>query len=424
MAGPQNRGRRSDKRVLIYSHDSFGLGHLRRCRRIAHDLVADRKDLSVLIISGSPIIGSFDFRTRVDFVRVPGVIKLRNGEYTSLSLHMDVEQTLDLRGSIIRHTAEAFDPDLFLVDKEPLGLRGEVESTLQMLKAMGTPCVLGLRDIMDDPALLSTEWERKNAIPAMEDLYDAIWVYGLPQVYNPFDGLDVPDSLHAKTRFTGYLRGTASESVDLPEGPFGGAPFLLVTPGGGGDGEEVVDWVLRAYETSRPRLPALVVFGPFMRSEAKESFQKRIDALTMVEATIFEAHLENLMERASGVVAMGGYNTFCEILSLDKPAVIIPRVEPRREQLLRATRAQDLGLAAMLHPDRMADAGAMAAMLDHLPDRPRPSQARVCGLLDGLETVRGLTAQMLDPHTTPGITCPSGMIDPFPAPPFPAAARS
>jgi predicted glycosyltransferase len=36
--------------------------------------------LSVLILSGSPIIGSFDFKSRVDFVRVPGVIKLKNGD--------------------------------------------------------------------------------------------------------------------------------------------------------------------------------------------------------------------------------------------------------------------------------------------------------------------------------------------------------
>ena len=105
----------------------------------------------MLILSGSPIIGSFDFRSRVDFVRVPGVIKLRNGEYTSLNLHIDIEQTLAMRGSIIQHTADIFDPDLFIVDKEPLGLRGEVRETLEMLQARGTRLVLGLRDVMDEP---------------------------------------------------------------------------------------------------------------------------------------------------------------------------------------------------------------------------------------------------------------------------------
>src|SRR5450432_1601856 len=139
-------GRRDHKRVLIYSHDTMGLGHLRRCRTIAHSLVEKFKNVSVLILSGSPIIGSFDFRTRVDFVRIPGVIKLRNGEYTSLNLHMHIEETLRLRGSIITHTAEAFEPDLVIVDKEPLGLRGEVLETLELMRERGVPAVLGQRD--------------------------------------------------------------------------------------------------------------------------------------------------------------------------------------------------------------------------------------------------------------------------------------
>ena len=136
-------------RVLFYSHDTFGLGHLRRTRTLAHSMVEQFKGLSGLILSGSPIIGRFDFKARVDFVRIPGVIKLHNGDYTSLGLHINIEHTLALRESIILHTAEAFEPDLFIVDKEPLGLGGEVEKTLQMLKSRGIPVVLGLRDALD-----------------------------------------------------------------------------------------------------------------------------------------------------------------------------------------------------------------------------------------------------------------------------------
>ena len=156
--------RRHHKRVLIYSHDSFGLGHLRRCRAIANSLVDADPAVSILILSGSPIIGSFDFRSRVDFVRVPGVIKLRNGEYVSLNLHIDIDETLAMRSSIIRHTADIFDPDLLLVDKEPLGLRGEVRDTLDLLQRRGTALILGLRDVMDDPEALESEWERKQAV--------------------------------------------------------------------------------------------------------------------------------------------------------------------------------------------------------------------------------------------------------------------
>ena len=177
-------------RVLIYSHDTFGLGHLRRCRAIAHSLVDHYKGLTVLILSGSPIIGSFDFRARVDFIRVPGVIKLYNGEYTSLGLHIDLEQTLAIRSSIIQHTANTFQPDLFLVDKEPLGLKGEVKSTLQLLRQQGASCVLGLRDVMDEPLLLRREWKRKKVAPALENLYDEIWIYGLEEISDPLERPD------------------------------------------------------------------------------------------------------------------------------------------------------------------------------------------------------------------------------------------
>src|SRR5215471_9090281 len=309
-----------DARILIYSHDTFGLGHLRRCRSIAHALVQHDKELSVLIMSGSPIIGSFDFRARVDFVRVPGVIKLRNGDYTSLNLHIDIEQTLQIRSSIIRHTADIFDPDIFIVDKEPLGLRGEVEETLLMLKDRGVPLILGLRDVMDDPDLLAPEWERKNVLPALRDLYDDIWVYGLPQICDPLEGVDLPKSVRKRVTFTGYLYRSLPTKPTPPTPLLKIAePFILVTTGGGGDGEAIIDWVLRAYESdaSLP-YPALLVLGPFMHSDRQTEFLLRASRLKRVEAITFDAQLESLMARAIGVVAMGGYNTFCEILSLDK----------------------------------------------------------------------------------------------------------
>jgi len=387
----------SETRVLIYSHDTFGLGHLRRCRAIAHALVEHDKDLSVLILSGSPIIGSFDFRARVDFVRVPGVIKLRNGDYTPLNLHIDIEKTLQMRSSIIHHTAEIFDPDLFIVDKEPLGLRGEVEETLLMLKDRGVPLILGLRDVMDDPDLLVPEWERKKVLPALSNLYDDIWVYGLPQICDPLEGVALPKSVRKKLTYTGYLRRSLPH-IPLPPTPFQKieGPYLLVTTGGGGDGEVVIDWVLRAYEQDKAMpLPALLVLGPFMQSERQLEFIARAQNLKKVEAITFDAQMETLMARAAGVVAMGGYNTFCEILSFDKRALIVPRTVPRREQYIRAIRAEELGLCRVLAEDEGKDAHVMATALRHLPQQQQPSQVVVPGLLDGQTNVERLVDKWL-----------------------------
>ena len=398
-------GKRRSPRVLIYSHDSFGLGHLRRCRTIAHAMCEENEELSVLILSGSPIIGSFDFRSRVDFVRVPGVIKLRNGEYTSLTLPMAIEDAIAMRASIIRHTAEVFEPDIVLVDKEPFGLRGELAQTLETMKSQGARIVLGLRDVLDDPVQLREEWARKNSAAALEEYYDEIWIYGLPQICEPLNGLDLPPSIMRKISYTGYLERTVDPSVvsELPVVKRDD-PFILVTPGGGGDGEELVDWVLRAYEydASLPHR-SMIVFGPFMQPERRAEFTARAAALPNVEAITFDAHMESLMARSLGVVAMGGYNTFCEILSFDKRALIVPRTEPRTEQLIRARRAQELGLLTMLRGDTERKADVMATALRQLPQQSLPSRSVVPGLLDGLENVNILTRRALERRTRPAL---------------------
>ncbi|MFT6557322.1 glycosyltransferase family protein [Sneathiella sp.] len=381
----------SARRILIYSHDSFGLGHLRRCRTLAHALVEQNQNLSVLILSGSPIIGSFDFKARVDFVRIPGIIKLRNGEYTSLSLHIDTEQTLAMRASIIRHTAETFDPDILIVDKEPFGLRGEVEETLRFLKTKGTRLVLGLRDVLDDPALLVPEWKRKNVLPALQDLYDDIWVFGIEQLYNPLQEIALPADVKRKITYTGYLPRAVSVGAEPAILEELDAPYALITVGGGGDGEVLIDWVLRAYESGNPPpIKALFVFGPFMPPETQNSFRDRISKLDMVRAVTFDNHMESLMSKASAVVAMGGYNTFCEVLSMDKRALIIPRTVPRLEQYIRATRAAELGLISVLIDDGVRSASTMTTALKHLSQQKKPSETVIPGLLDGLTNVNRL----------------------------------
>ncbi|MFZ5835810.1 MAG: glycosyltransferase family protein [Pseudomonadota bacterium] len=404
------RAKKSGSRVLIYSHDTFGLGHLRRCRAIAHALVENYSKLSVLILSGSPIIGSFDFRARVDFVRVPGVIKLRNGEYTSLNLHLDISETLELRQSIIRHTADIFAPDIFIVDKEPLGLRGEVAPSLKMLKARGTRLVLGLRDILDEPDRLAAEWKRKKALPALRKLYDEIWIYGKQDIYAPLDGIGLPAELDAKITYTGYLcprMPAQPAAMVMPE--ITRSPYLLVTTGGGGDGEGLIDWVLTAYELSASRpgpapLPALIVLGPFMNPDAQASFTHRAARLAAVTLITFDSHIEQFEAGAAGIIAMGGYNTFCEILARDKPALIVPRATPRLEQTIRAERASGLGLITMLSDPLDEAAGArdpeiMLRALLALPGQAPPSRAGLLGIGDGLARVADLAGVSLKPET-------------------------
>ncbi len=390
------RSKLHNSRLLIYSHDSFGLGHLRRCRTIAHALVDKYKGLSVLIMTGSPIIGRFDFKARVDFIRIPGVIKLHNGEYTSLGLHIDLADTMALRESIILNTSKVFKPDIFLVDKEPGGLKGEVISTLKHFKKTDTQCILGLRDIMDAPHLLKKEWQQKKVLPLLEKYYDELWVYGPQEMGDPLQGLAIKAHVSEKTRYTGYLPRQLPEQTDIETINFPTEPYILVTPGGGGDGVEMVDWVMRAYESCAQLMPALFVLGPFMAATERNSFLQRAEHLPHVTAITFSNHLEHLMAGSEAVVAMGGYNTFCEILSFDKAALILPRSQPRQEQLIRAQNAAAIGLLSMLDLASQRLTSDMIEGIKKLEHQPKPSSQSLSKLLNGLDFVTARFGELVD----------------------------
>jgi predicted glycosyltransferase len=387
--------RLEDARILMYSHDTFGLGHLRRCRTIAHSLVEDFRGLQVLIISGATIAGAFDYRARVDFVKIPSVIKLRNGEYTSMERHIDLHETLKMRASIIRSTAEMFQPDIFIVDKEPMGLRGEVEDTLSYLKTRGTTLILGLREVMDAPEQLETEWKRNDVMRKIGMLYDMVWVYGPPDFYDPLSGLDVPANVRAKMKFVGFLQRSLSNNEEPGHRPKG--DYLLVTTGGGGDGADLVHNVIHAYQQEASLTHrALVVLGPYMPAKKRRKLMRKGASIPFIEMIEFDNRMEELIAGAKGVVAMGGYNTYCEILSFDKPALIVPRVAPRQEQLIRARRAAELGLIEMFLPEEAEDALRFAAALKALPDRAPPSKSNPHLTLQGLGHISEIVDDWLD----------------------------
>lgn len=389
----------SARRVILYSHDTFGLGHLRRSRALASALTQSGVASSAIILTGSPVAGRFTFPESVDHIRLPGVKKLADGTYVSQTTGMDIEQTTALRAGIIQSAMNEYEPDLLIVDKEPTGFRGELLPTLESLQDSGkTRVVLGLRDVLDEPDVLAREWSRKYAVEAAEAYYDEIWVYGTRSVYDPTIGLPLSAETRARLCWTGYLRREIGETGDVPE-----QPYVLVTPGGGGDGAHMVNLVLSAYEQDPDLAPrAMLVYGPFLSGEVREEFEARVARLDgRVTAVGFESQIEALFAGAEGVICMGGYNTFCEVLSFDKRAVIVPRTTPRLEQWIRAERAETLGLVRMLDEQRDGlTPEAMIRAIRALAAQKRPSEAGSAGLLDGLNVVIERTRHLLADRIT------------------------
>tara|TARA_R110002049_G_scaffold307712_2_gene509110 strand:- start:82551 stop:83708 length:1158 start_codon:yes stop_codon:yes gene_type:complete len=385
---------------MFYSHDTFGLGHLRRSRALATALTEDDRQASAIILTGSPVAGRFTFPERVDHIRLPGVTKLPDGSYVSQTLGLDIDDTTSLRAGLIQTAIEEYEPDLLIVDKEPTGFRGELLPTLEWLRLRGrTRTVLGLRDVLDEPEVLAAEWARKGAVSAADHLYDEIWIYGVRDVYDPTEGLPLAPATRERMHWTGYLRREVTDAADTPA-----TPYILITPGGGGDGAAMVAQVLAAYEQDPTLSPnAVLVYGPFLSGEVRDGFDARVAKLGgRVTAVGFDSRIEALFAGADGVVSMGGYNTFCEVLSFDKRAVIVPRTVPRLEQWLRASRAEELGLVRML--DETRDGATAEAMIDairHLPQQGKPSDAGADGLLDGLDVVKERARMLMNGEVKP-----------------------
>ena len=283
-------------------------------------------------MTGSPLVGRFGLPEHIDFVRIPGMIKKTNEEYLPLSIKINPEHALDIRKNIIKTTTKSFQPQLFIVDKEPLGLKKEILPTLKWIKrhAPGARTILGLRDIMDDASVVIRDWQAKNVYHLMDEMYDEIWVYGLREIYDPIAEYGIPDEVSAKMTFTGYIpRRVPGKRAFKKIRKKGGIKFdekmVAVTAGGGGDGFIMMEVFLTMLEkmSGKPPFKTVFVTGPFMPPAERDEVTERARRLG-IRCWHFYRRMEEVLAAADVVVSMGGYNTVCELLTLGTVSLIIP----------------------------------------------------------------------------------------------------
>ncbi|MFH0994015.1 MAG: glycosyltransferase [Pseudomonadota bacterium] len=375
-------GQNSTYNILMYSHDTYGLGHIRRTMAIASHLAGP--DVNVLILTGSPIAGRFSFPEQVDFVRIPGMIKKTNDEYLPMSIKINPQHAVDIRTNIITATAQTFQPHLFIVDKEPLGLKKEVLPTLQWLRRClpNTRTILGLRDIMDEAEIVRNDWKKKGVYQILDELYSEIWIYGNQDLYDPISEYDMPGSVSCKMHFTGYIprKIPGKDAVARIKKKYAiraDEKLVLVTTGGGGDGHSVMHHFLTMLEESphHPPFKSILITGPFMPKHEREDIFSRAKRLG-IRTWEFYQRMEEIMAAADLVVTMGGYNTICEILSQGTISLVIPRETPRKEQLIRAKALHGQNLLDFI-PWNAMSAQTLRSSIMNLLDHPESYQEAI-----------------------------------------------
>jgi predicted glycosyltransferase len=391
-------------RLLMYAHDTYGLGHLRRSLAIVDHLTWAIPGLTTLLVTGSPVVHHFALPARTDYVKLPAVVKTGDEQYRARDLDLSAERIIGLRAAIIAGTAAHFAPDVVLVDHAPLGMKGELLPALRHLRraAPHTHLVLGLRDVLDEPRKVRQQWAARGVYGAIAEFYDRVLVYGQSDMFDPVQAYAFPPSLAARTRFCGYIRREepVRAASDLrAELGLGDDPFVLVTTGGGGDGAALEDAFLAAlHHLNRGHaLRAVMVTGPLMAPQERARLEERARGLP-VRVLAFHPDVPGLMRASSLVVAMGGYNTLCEIVASGRPAVIVPRTRPRLEQHIRAQAFAARGLVEMVPADEVTPARLATALERALLQGSPPVAIYKRWDGNGLPRIAGHIADLLSSH--------------------------
>ena len=378
------------KRVLLYSHDSFGLGHFRRNLAIARALVARSPDVNVLMISGSPCATQFSLPERCDVVKLPSVGKDYSGNYVPKFLKVTLEQAIDLRYRLINAAYASFNPDVVIVDHQLTGLFGEIIPVVRAAREAGKLTVFGMREIVDAPEVVERDWRTDVSQQALAEDYSHIFVYGDRNIFDTISEYPVLQPYRHKISTVGYIANPldprSPRSIPTLE------QNVLVTVGGGEDGAERVRAYIKALEIAKPGWHSHIITGPLMEKKQVRACKALVDRSRYsgsIRISRFHKDIPGLMQQADTVVSMAGYNSCVETLVSRKPTVLLPRDRMRHEQRIRADRFATRGLAQSVEN---IDAVDLRHALDHALSQRTPFSQRpnldglknVCRLLGGL----------------------------------------
>jgi predicted glycosyltransferase len=399
-------------RVMMYSQDGLGLGHMRRTTSIAHQLLRANPDACVLTMADSRLGQFFETAPNHDYLKLPSILKAGPGDWRAVNLPLPFAHVHAMRKELIRSAVLSFRPHVLLVDHMPHGAMGELLPSLEALRQSGadTQVVLGLRDILDAPEVVRRRWEVEGAYEAVERYYDRVLVYGRREVFNLAEQYGFSAEVAQRMRYTGYVCTAAAPQhasrlrARYLAGSAPGTKLVLAMAGGGADAYPMMRAVLDALPAvaAAERVALVLVAGPFMPAQQRKDLEARARGLPARVLTSTNDTI-SLIEAADLVVAMAGYNTSTELLRSGKPVVLVRRVGPSAEQRMRARLFAERGWMRMIDPDEITPVLTARTLLDSLRgafDVPR---------LDTPDTngVAAAADQLLALIPSPGITIPA-----------------
>ena len=313
----------SEPRILIFTHDGRGLGHLRRLSRLGKEL---QKNASVLFVTGHRE-ASWLVPPECEFVRLPNLDSLdpkRSRQWGRKPfLRNGLAIGYSLRRELIKSSLEQFKPNAIIIDYLPLGLHEEMREFLMNMP--GCRKYFISRGILGSPEQTKRDIFTPTAVEALRDLYDMILVMADPAIVNTAEEYATGLGLEDKITYVGY----AAETVNDPMKNLARAarktdvtkPWVLCSAGGGKDGE---DLTMRCWEISQifPECYFDIIVGPRSRLMLNANTVNTGGRVRLLSSE--ERDLPLLHASADVVIQRGGYNSLMEAFMGDATIIVAP----------------------------------------------------------------------------------------------------
>jgi predicted glycosyltransferase len=253
------------------------------------------------------------------------------------------------RSRLLMRYVQQHSPLALLVDKHPLGVRADFSAALLWAHERGIPCFYGLRDILDHPDRIRTEWV--GVLPYISCCFRKVLVYGQEDLFDVTKyGLDP-----AQIEYCGYV----SDTTPVHKSQRG----ILCTLGGGDSGPATQ--IARLFWDCDLKEQKTLVSGPFNNVVLPPKDQQR--------HIFYHPNMPQIWAAHHTVVCMGGYNTVIEALFYGLHVACIPRTEPRLEQLVRAQIFAERGWLHCIHPAHLTPEALQCAVAQPLRPRNQPN---------------------------------------------------
>lgn len=341
-------------RVFFYVQHLLGIGHLVRASRIARALAEGGFEVT-MAVGGAPIEGFPGEGIAV--VALPA-IKAAAGfaHLEDMDGKLVTEEMKTLRRDALLNALHRNSPDIVIIEAFPFGrrqMRFELLPLIEAVHRMQPRPLLAssVRDILQDNRKPGRAEETAGLV---RDYFDLVLVHGDPNFVRFEETFPLADEIADKIVYTGLVAGwpphAAAERFDI-----------VASAGGGAAGAELVQCAVEAARQLADDLSWCLITGPNLPPTALKALAAK--APSNVLAATFRKDFPNLLQGARLSISQAGYNTVCDVLQANCPALLIPfAAGGESEQTIRSRRLQALGLATILPEQELSAEHLRAAI--------------------------------------------------------------